>query len=185
MKSLFGRTGPARFIREFLSPPSRGESPVTIDSCQIDDVSPRAKILIVDDDAVVRKALTLKLKSRGFAVAAAVDGADALRALRDEEPDLVLLDINYPPDISHGGGIPWDGFLLMRWMRGIEKVGKVPIIFITGNDPGNYRDRALACGAAGLFHKAQEPEVLVSMIERVLDGSGSAAELGLGPSYQI
>lgn len=185
MKSLFGRTGPARFIRQFLSPPPRGGSPVPVESCQIEDLSPRAKILIVDDDAVIRKALTLKLKSRGFAVATAIDGADALRALRDEEPDLVLLDINYPPDIAHGGGIPWDGFLLLRWMRGIVNVGKVPVILITDSDPGNYRDRALACGAAGLFHKSQEPEVLVSMVERVLNGSGSAADLGLGPGYQI
>jgi len=185
MKRLFGRTGPTRFIRELLLPPSRGESLVPVESCEIEPLSPRAKILIVDDDAVIRKALTLKLNSRGFAVAMAVDGADALRALRDEEPDLVLLDINFPPDIAHGGGIPWDGFLLMQWMRGIERVGKVPIILITGSDPGNYRDRALACGAAALFHKSQGPEVLVSMIERVLNGSGSAAELGLGPSYQI
>jgi DNA-binding response OmpR family regulator len=185
MKSLFGRTGPARFIRQFLSPPPREETPVPRESCRIEPLTARAKILIVDDDAVIRKALTLKLESRGFAVATAIDGADALRALRDENPHVVLLDINYPPDVAHGGGIPWDGFLLMRWMRGIVNAGKVPIIFITGSDPGNYRDRALACGAAGLFNKSQEPEVLVSMVERVLNGSGSATELGLGPTFQI
>src|SRR5258708_5989267 len=110
MKSLFGRTAPARFIREFLSPPSRGKSPVPVESCRMEELTAHAKILIVDDDAVIRKALTLKLESHGYAVAAAVDGADALRALRDENPDLVLLDINFPPDVAHGGGIPWDGF---------------------------------------------------------------------------
>jgi DNA-binding response OmpR family regulator len=149
------------------------------------DLIEHTKILIVDDDAVLLKALTLKLESRGYAVATAVDGADALRALRDEKPDLVLLDINFPPDIAHGGGVPWDGFLLMRWLRGIENVGKVPIIFITDNDPGDYRERALSCGAAGLFHKSLQPEVLISIIECVLNGSGSAAELGLGSGYQI
>jgi CheY-like chemotaxis protein len=142
----------------------------------------RGKILIVDDDAVFLKALTLKLESQGYAVATGLDGADALRALRDENPDLVLLDINFPPDIAHGGGVPWDGFLLMRWLRGIEKVGKVPIVLITGDDPGEYRDRALACGAAGLFHKFQEPEVLIEMIERILNGNGST---GLDPNFQI
>jgi two-component system chemotaxis response regulator CheY len=176
MKSLFGRTGPARFIRELLSQPSRGEPPILVQSCRTQELTGRAKILIVDDDAVIRKALTLKLESHGFAVTTAMDGADALRALRDENPDLVLLDINFPPDVAHGGGIPWDGFLLMQWMRGIERVGKVPIILITDSDPGNYRERALACGAAGLFHKSLEPEVLISIIERVLSGNGAGGQ---------
>jgi CheY-like chemotaxis protein len=145
----------------------------------------RRKILIVDDDTVFLKALTLKLESQGYVVATALDGADALAALRDENPDLVLLDIHFPPDIAHGGGVPWNGFLLMRWLRGIEKVGQVPILFITGDDPRDYRDKALACGAAGLFNKSQEPEVLISMIERVLNGTASPGEMGLGATFQI
>lgn len=184
MKSLFGRTGPGRFIRELLSP-SRGETHAPTAPFRTHSLTEPRKILVVDDDPVLLKALTLKLESQGYAVATAVDGADALRALQDEKPDLVLLDIHYPPDVAHGGGVPWDGFLLMRWLRGIEKVGKVPIIFITGDDPGNYRDRALACGAAGFFHKSLEPEVLISIIERVLNGNGSAGERGLEANYQI
>jgi DNA-binding response OmpR family regulator len=155
------------------------------ESYRIQDLTGHRKILIVDDDAVLRKALTLKLESHGYAVATAEDGADALRALRDENPELVLLDITYPPDVAHGGGIPWDGFLLMRWMRGIEKVGNVPVIFITADEPGDYKERALACGASGLFHKSLEPEVLITMIERVLNGSGSPGEFGLGANFQI
>jgi DNA-binding response OmpR family regulator len=182
MKSLFGRTG-ARFIRELLSP-SQGKIPAS-EPYRAQSPANRRKILIVDDDTVFLKALTLKLESQGYAVATAVDGADAIRALRDENPDLVLLDIHFPPDIAHGGGVPWDGFLLMRWLRGIEKVGKVPVLFITGDDPGDYRDRALECGAAGLFHKSQEPEVLISMIERVLNGTGSPREMGLDANFQI
>jgi two-component system response regulator PrrA len=149
------------------------------------DLTGRPKILIVDDDAVILKTLTLKLESAGYAVATAVDGADALRALRDERPDLVLLDINFPPDIAHGGGVPWDGFLLMRWLRGIETVGKVPIIFMTGNDSGGYRERALACGAAGLFYKPLDPEVLISTVERLLKGNGSRGPSGLDTNFQI
>jgi len=184
MKSLFGRTGPARFIRELLSPPTRGITPVP-EPYPTQSLADGRKILIVDDDTVFLKALTLKLESQGYAVATAVDGADALRALRDENPDLVLLDIHFPPDIAHGGGVPWNGFLLMRWLRGIEKLGKVPILFITGDDPGDYRERARACGAAGLFHKSQEPEVLISMIERALNGTASPGEMGLGANFQI
>lgn len=186
MKSLLRRNAPGRFFQGFLSPSSRGLTPPSlVESRQREDLKERRKILIVDDDAVVLKALTLKLQSAGYVVATAVDGADALRGLRDEKPDLVLLDINFPPDIAHGGGVPWDGFLLMRWLRGIEKVGKVPIVFMTGNDPGGYRDRALACGAAGLFHKPIDPGVLVATIERILNGNGSGSPFGLDANYQI
>src|SRR5436305_9153343 len=134
-KSLFRRTQPSRFIRDFFTSPSRARTPASTESPATQQPVDRRKILIVDDDAVIRKALTIKLESQGYGVVTAVDGADALRALREEKPDLVLLDVNYPPDIAHGGGVPWDGFLLMRWLRGIEKVGAVPIVFMTGDDP--------------------------------------------------
>lgn len=183
MKTLFGRTGPVRLIRDFLSS-SRGKTPELAErseSCQAEDLTGRRKILIVDDDAVTLKALKFKLESAGYAVATAQDGADALRDLRDERPDLVLLDINFPPDI--GGGVTWDGFLLMRWLRGIEDVGKVPVLFMTGNDPGDYRDRAQACGASGFFHKPIEPSALIATIERVLSGKSGA--FGLDANFQI
>lgn len=185
MKSLFRRKGPMGFIRSLLSLSSRGHSPALRHSRQMPDLTRRAKILIVDDDAVILKALALKLESAGYAVATAVDGADALRALRDEQPDLALLDINFPPDIAHGGGVPWDGFLLMRWLRGIEKVGKIPILFMTGDDSGGYPERALTCGAAGFFFKPIDPEVLIATVERLLNGNGSSGPLALDANFQI
>ena len=143
------------------------------------------KILVVDDSTIILKALSMKLKAAGYAVLTAQDGSDAVSLARRERPDLILLDISFPPDVGHGGGVPWDGFLLMRWLRGIEKVGKAPIVFMTGNDPGGYRDRALACGAAGLFYKPIDPGVLVSTIERILNGNGSTGQYGLDANYQI
>jgi DNA-binding response OmpR family regulator len=184
-KSLFNRSQTVQFIRDFFSASPRGQTPASTELLVMQDPADRRKILIVDDDAVILKALTLKLESQGYAVVTAVDGADALRALREEKPDLVLLDINFPPDIAHGGGIPWDGFLLMRWLRGIEKVGKVPILFMSSNDTGAYRERALACGAMGLFQKPIDLAALLATIERILAGAGSSARFGLDANYQI
>jgi CheY-like chemotaxis protein len=184
MKSLFRRAGTRGFLRGFLPSSSQQKTPVLAETRQMPDLTERRKILIVDDDAVILKALSLKLESEGYAVATAVDGADALRGLREEKPDLVLLDIVFPPDIAHGGGVPWDGFLLMRWLRGIEKVGNVPVLFMTGNDPGGYRERALACGATGLFHKPIDPNVLLAAIERILNGS-STGPFDLDANFQI
>jgi two-component system OmpR family response regulator len=176
---------PRRSLRDFFTSSPRSETAAPIELPATQEPVARRKILIVDDDAVIRKALTIKLESRGYTVISAVDGADALRSLREERPDLVLLDINYPPDIAHGGGVPWDGFLLMRWLRGIEKVGAVPIIFMTGNDPEGYRERALACGAMGLFLKPLDLNALLAAIERILSEGGSPIEFGLYPNFQI
>src|SRR5438874_6015269 len=74
------------------------------------------KILIVDDSTIILKALSMKLKLAGYAVLTAQDGAEAVSLARREQPNLILLDISFPPDVAHGGGVAWDGFLIMNWL---------------------------------------------------------------------
>ena len=66
---------------------------------------------------VVVKALEMKLKASGYDVLTAEDGSSAVATARKERPDLIVLDISFPPDVAHGGGVPWDGFLIMGWLR--------------------------------------------------------------------
>src|SRR5690242_7276263 len=54
------------------------------------------RILVVDDDEVVRKSTAMKLKAHGYAVSTAGDGPSAIHAARSEKPDLILLDLNFP-----------------------------------------------------------------------------------------
>src|SRR5213594_4756279 len=75
------------------------------------------KILIVDDSIVILKTLSMKLKSSGYQVLTAADGATAVSTVRRERPDLILLDITFPPDVAHGGGVAWDGFLIISWLQ--------------------------------------------------------------------
>src|ERR1041385_838709 len=96
----------------------------------IPDDKPK-KVLIVDDDAVILKALSMKLEAAGYQVATACDGSDAIRAVRDEKPDIILLDVYFPPDIAGGG--PWDGFLLKKWLGNVDGSKKIPVIFITSS----------------------------------------------------
>src|SRR5438105_2044489 len=65
------------------------------------------KVLVVDDNKVILKTLSLKLSANGYAIVTAEDGAAAVRAVRSEKPDLILLDVSFPPDVAHGGGVPW------------------------------------------------------------------------------
>jgi CheY-like chemotaxis protein len=62
------------------------------------------KILVVDDDPVFTKAISFRLKAEGFEVITALDGGEAVSAMRRHKPDLLVVDIFFPPDVAHGGG---------------------------------------------------------------------------------
>jgi CheY-like chemotaxis protein len=128
----------------------------------------RKKILIVDDNRVVLKALSVKFNTDGYDVLLAEDGAGAVSMARRERPDLILLDILFPPDVAHGGGVPWDGFLIMNWLRRLDETKDIPVIVITGGDPGIYKERALAAGALSFFPKMMNSENLLNLIRQAL-----------------
>jgi DNA-binding response OmpR family regulator len=128
----------------------------------------RRKILIVDDSIVILKALSMKLQANGYEVITAVDGSSAVAACRRDRPDLILLDINFPPDVPHGGGVPWDGFLIMNWLRRMDEAKDVPVIIITGADGAGYRERCLAAGAVGFLIKPIHQEELLGAIREAL-----------------
>src|SRR5271165_3567098 len=93
------------------------------------------RILVVDDDPVFVKAISLKLRSEGFDVLTAEDGGSTLSAVRQGKPDLILLDILFPPDVPHGGVVSWDGFDIAAWLRRMGGLADVPVILITAADP--------------------------------------------------
>ncbi len=139
-------------------------------------MSPK-KILIVDDSPVVLKALSMKLNSSGYTAVTAEDGASAVSLARREKPDLILLDVSFPPDVAHGGGVPWDGFLIMAWLRRMDDVKDIPVVIITGGDPVKTKERAIAAGAANFFHKPIENDELLTVIRETLEATAALASL--------
>jgi CheY-like chemotaxis protein len=126
------------------------------------------KILVADDNIVILKALSMKLKAKGYEVRTAMDGSTAVSCVRREKPDIIVLDINFPPDVAHGGGIPWDGFLILDWLRRIDEVRDTPIIFITGGDSAKFRERAMNAGAVGFFQKPINHEEMLNLIHEIV-----------------
>jgi CheY-like chemotaxis protein len=126
------------------------------------------KILIVDDSVVILKLLSSKLRTSGYQVFTAVDGSEAVSTVRRERPDLILLDINFPPDVGHGGGVAWDGFLIMSWLRRMDEALHTPVIIITGNGQEQSRDRCMKVGVSGYFQKPINNEELLAAIARLL-----------------
>jgi CheY-like chemotaxis protein len=128
----------------------------------------RKKILIVDDSQIVLKALSMKIKGAGYDVLTAEDGGSAVSTARRERPNLILLDISFPPDVAHGGGVPWDGFLILAWLRRMEECKDIPVIVITGGDPVKLQDKSIAAGALAFFHKPINNEELLATIRQVI-----------------
>lgn len=131
-------------------------------------------ILIVDDNEVILKSLSMKLKANGFDVVTAMDGAQALSVVRRQTPGLIMLDISFPPDVAHGGGVSWDGFRILEWFNRMDEAKNIPVIIITGGDAAHYKDRALAAGAAAFFHKPIDNDELLATINRIFSEKAPA-----------
>lgn len=130
------------------------------------------KILVVDDDEVVIKALSIKLKAKGFDVVSAMDGATAVKAVRTQRPDLILLDITFPADINT---VSWDGFLIMEWFKRLEEAANIPIIVISAGNSEKYKSQAKAAGAVAFFHKPISHDELFAYIRRKLNAKSPLA----------
>lgn len=164
----------AGFVRSLFSIPTQPEG--TEESSLDEHTAPRGKkVLVVDDDPVFQKVISHKLKASGFAVINAIDGAEAITAMREEQPDAVLLDVNFPPDIPNGVSVPWDGFKLMHWIRFVEGRGGIPMFIMTSDDIKQHEAKAVEGGAKGIFHKPLDQKRLLSMVSRVLDQQVIAA----------
>ena len=127
------------------------------------------KVLVVDDNEVVLKTISLKLQGAGFNVITALDGSEAVAAARKETPDLILLDINFPPDVD---GVPWDGFRIMDWFHRLDPSKKIPIIIITGLEDMKSKERATTSGAVAFFHKPVNHDDLLKVVRATLGGTG-------------
>jgi CheY-like chemotaxis protein len=133
------------------------------------------KILVVDDDQVILKVLSIALNLHGYEVAVATDGPGAVTAVGRERPDLIVLDINFPPDAANVGGALRDGFFIVEWLRRMGKGGGIPVIIISVDDSAENRKRTLDAGAVAFFPKPIDNQALLAAIRTAL-GEQTAAE---------
>ncbi len=121
------------------------------------------KILVVDDNEIILKTLAFTLKGKGYQVLTATSGPDAMGAVRRETPDLILLDINFPPDIMNISGPLLDGFQIIDWLDRSPEIKKTPIIIISGTDPAEYKDRTSLRIVAAFKKPLNRPELLAAI----------------------
>jgi len=126
------------------------------------------RILIIDDSIVFLKAISMKLRSFGYEVLTAIDGSAGVSTVRRVRPDLILLDLNFPPDVAHGGGVGWNGLMILKWLRRMQEAQSTPVIAITAADLEDCQDACLAAGVLQVFQKPVDVEELVSAIHSAL-----------------
>jgi len=97
----------------------------------------------------------------------AIDGAEAITVVLREKPDLIVLDIFFPPDASQTGNT-WDAFQIMHWLQrmGGSNAYNIPVIVMSGADPGEFRDRCLAAGAVDYIQKPIKIPELLNVVQQ-------------------
>jgi CheY-like chemotaxis protein len=128
------------------------------------------KILVVDDDEVILRTLSIALSSNGYYAYLASDGPEAVRVVTREKPDLIVLDIVFPVDAANVGGALQDGFFIIQWLRRMGEAQDIPIIVISGDNTTKDKQRALDAGAVGFFTKPIDHVALLAAISDVLGG---------------
>lgn len=120
------------------------------------------KILVVDDDPILRMALTRYLEKRGYTVQEADSGVEAMTAFEEDPPDLVVSDVMMPE---------MDGFEFCRRLRATRSGQLVPFIFLSSKGELEDRIQGHSIGADDYLIKPFEPKELLAKIESQLERS--------------
>lgn len=129
------------------------------------------KILIVEDDKALSKALSLKLGKAGFEVQTAFDGAEAIAALSTFLPDIILLDLVMPVK---------DGFSVLEDLQGMPQYKQIPVIITSNLSQVEDLERGMQLGAKDYLIKSDTS--LVGMVEKVNLYLGNDKKVGDAPA---
>jgi len=129
---------------------------------------------VVDHKPVIQRTVYFAPRDQGYTFQMARENTEALRIVRKERPDLILLDIHFPPDASVGGGGVRDGFWALDWMRRMDELNGVPIVIISGDDPATASPQARAAGADAYLHKPINKDELALIVAELLFDKPSA-----------
>ena len=117
------------------------------------------RILVVDDEAKLLRAVAVDLRGEGYDVATARSGAEALALVAQSLPDLIVSDIRMPG---------MDGYQLARRLRENQRTTIIPIIFLTAKDTSAERIEGFRAGVDAYITKPFEPDELLVVIAGIL-----------------
>jgi chemosensory pili system protein ChpA (sensor histidine kinase/response regulator) len=128
----------------------------------------RGKILVVDDNPIIQRAVYFALRDHGYKILMCGSIYDAINIIREEQPDLILADLSFPPDAVNIGGPMQDGFFFIHWVRHTPEVKNIPIMILSGSAPETYMDRVAEADIKVCLKKPLDKETLLQAIQQVL-----------------
>jgi len=118
------------------------------------------RLLVVDDEPKLLRAIALDLKGEGYDVSTARSGNEALVSIAQRLPDLIVSDIRMPG---------MDGYTLARRLRQNQSTALVPIVFLTAKDTTADRIEGFRTGVDAYLTKPFEPDELLAVIASILN----------------
>jgi len=119
------------------------------------------KILIIEDESILQKALSDILKEQNYEIVNALDGEKGLKMAISQIPDLIILDLILPKK---------EGFEVLEELKNNQKTEKVPVIILTNIERMEDMEKAFELGATAYLIKAQyKLEEIVQKINETLE----------------
>lgn len=119
------------------------------------------KILIVEDEESLLKLESILLTSKGYAVAGVMDGKAALEEVKNNRPDLIVLDVMLPE---------MDGFEVCRRIKENPETSGIPIVMLTAKKSNNDVERGRLAGAEAYITKPFKSAKVIEVIEGLING---------------
>ncbi len=117
------------------------------------------KVLVVEDDGDLAELIAYNLRKEGYEALVCLRGADAIKYLEENPPDLLLLDVMLPD---------YDGFKIAQYVRSKDSLRDIPIIFITARDMEQDKLKGFSLGADDYITKPFSLKELLARVKAVL-----------------
>ncbi|MDD5408906.1 MAG: response regulator [Candidatus Omnitrophica bacterium] len=119
----------------------------------------KTKLLIIDDEPGLVEMLTMRLEANDYQVISASDGREGLDRARNENPDLIILDLMLPEI---------DGYKVCRMLKTDERYKQIPVIFFTARVQASDIKSGEEAGAQAYISKPFEPDILLAKVAQLL-----------------
>ncbi len=126
------------------------------------------KVLVVDDDEVIRQLIAVNLTLEGFEVETATDGQDCLDRVLDVRPDVVTLDVMMPR---------LDGWVTATRLRTDEETRHIKVLLITARAQEEDKRRGLGLGVDAYLTKPFDPAELIRIVRELAAAGDRSAGL--------
>lgn len=124
----------------------------------------RPRVLLIDDERVLARAMSLRLKAAGYQVSVAHDGKSGLALALDHRPDAILLDVKMPG---------MDGISLLEELLQRNETNDIPVVMVSASP--SCREEALEKGARYFFDKPYDSKTLLTALQTLITCSAEVA----------